>query len=160
MQSASIVAMGLGATAIYDVWTWLRARAFGVPAPDWALVGRWVAYLPRGRFVHSPIAATPPVRGELVLGWLAHGAIGIAYAALLVAVAGPGWLREPTPGPALAIGVATVLAPFLLLQPALGAGLFARRTPRPWPARFHALVGHAVFGAGLYAAALAWRTLA
>lgn len=155
----AIVATGIGATVLYDAWTWLRARAFGVPAPDWAAVGRWIAWLPRGRFVHPSIAATPPVRGERVLGWLAHYAIGVAYAAALVAVAGPGWLQAPTPAPALLVGVATAAAPFLLLQPGLGAGLFARRTPRPGRARLHTLAGHAVFGAGLYVAALAWRAL-
>ena len=155
----AVVAIGVGATAVHDAWTWLR-RAFGVAPPDWARVGRWIAWLPRGRFVHAPIAATAPVRGERVVGWLAHYAIGIAFAGVLVAFAGPGWLRAPTPGAALLTGFATALAPFLLLQPGFGAGLFARLAPQPWRARFHTLAAHAVFGAGLFLAALAWRAVA
>ena len=155
----AVVAIGAGATVVHDAWTWQR-RAFGVAAPDWALVGRWLAWLPRGRFVHTPIMATPPVRGERLVGWLAHYGIGVAFAGGLVAFAGTGWLHVPTPGPALLTGLVTVLAPFLLLQPGLGAGLFARRAPRPWRARFHSLVAHVVFGAGLYFAALAWRAVA
>ena len=155
----AVVAIGTGATAVHDAWTMLR-RAFGVAPPDWARVGRWIAWLPRGRFVHAPIAATAPVRGERLIGWLAHYGIGIAFAAGLVAFAGPDWLRAPTPGPALLTGLATALAPFLLLQPGLGTGLFARRAPQPWRARFHTLVAHAVFGAGLHLAALAWRVVA
>ena len=40
----------------------------------------------------------------------------------------------------------------LILQPGMGAGVAARRTPRPNVARLQSLVTHAVFGAGLYVA--------
>lgn len=156
----AIVAIGIGATAAHDAWTALRRAAFGIASPDWALVGRWIAGLPRGRFVHAPIAATPSVRDERRIGLFAHYAIGIGFAALPPAIAGAGWLQAPTPGPALLAGALTVLAPFLLLHPGLGAGLFACRVARPWRTRFHSLVAHLVFGAGLYLAALAWRALA
>jgi hypothetical protein len=95
------------------------------------------------------------VRGEVALGWALHYATGIAFAGLLVAVAGPHWLRSPVPAPALAIGLSTVLAPWLVMQPALGAGIAAARTPTPWRNRLRSLANHAVFGAGLYLAALA-----
>jgi hypothetical protein len=39
------------------------------------------------------------------------------------------------------------------MQPGMGAGIAARRTPRPGAARLQSLVTHAVFGFGLYAAA-------
>jgi hypothetical protein len=53
----------------------------------------------------------------------------------------------------LLVGIATVLAPFLLMQPGMGLGVFARRAPHPWKARLHSLLMHAVFGLGLYASA-------
>lgn len=58
----------------------------------------------------------------------------------------------------LALGVATVAAPWLLMQPAMGAGIAASRTPSPAKNRVRSLVNHAVFGLGLYLAALllAW----
>lgn len=146
-------AIGAGATLAMDVWALVRRRVFGVPALDYALVGRWLAWLPRGRVVHTPIAVTPPARGESVTGWAAHYLIGIAFAAVLVALCGTAWLSSPTPVPAMIIGVGSVVAPFFILQPALGAGIAARRTPRPWAARMHSVVTHAVFGAGLYASA-------
>jgi hypothetical protein len=59
----------------------------------------------------------------------------------------------------LAVGIGTVAAPFLLMQPGMGAGLAARRSPRPAAARLHSLVTHAVFGLGLYASAIATRAL-
>jgi hypothetical protein len=46
-----------------------------------------------------------------------------------------------------------VAAPFLLMQPALGAGIAAAKTPNPTAARLRSLMTHAVFGLGLYFAA-------
>ena len=152
-----IVAIGVGATVVYDAWTLVRRRLLGVPLPDWARVGRWIAGLPRGRFVLAAGGEAPSVPGERAIGWGFHYGVGLAFAAVLVALAGRDWLQAPTVAPALAVGVATAAAPFLLLQPGLGAGLFARRAPRPWPVRVHTLAGHAIFGLGLYLAALAWR---
>jgi hypothetical protein len=147
-----ILATGIGATLFVDAWALVRERAFGVPQPNYGMVGRWVAHMPRGRFVHASIAKAPSVRGERAIGWIAHYLIGIAFAGVLVVAAGVDWCRHPTPGPALLVGVATVLAPFLLMQPGMGAGLAARHAPRPGVARLHSLVTHAIFGLGLYGA--------
>ena len=59
--------------------------------------------------------------------------------------------------PALLFGLTTVVFPFFVMQPALGAGIAASRTPSPWRARMHSLVMHAVFGLGLYASAMLIR---
>ncbi len=123
--------IGTGATAAMDLWGILRKRLLGIPSMNYGLVGRWLAYLPRGRFRHDPIAKSAPVRGEGAIGWVAHYAIGIAFAGVLLAVWGAGWAARPTLGPALAVGLGSVAAPFLLMQPGMGAGIAARRTPRP-----------------------------
>jgi hypothetical protein len=143
--------IGAGATAVIDIWAIARKRLLGVPPPDYGLVGRWLAYLARGRFRHNPIAATPPVPGERLIGWIAHYLIGIAFAAVLLAIWGPDWVRHPTIGPALIVGIGSVAAPFLLMQPGMGAGIAASRTPRPAAARIQSLVTHGIFGLGLYA---------
>jgi hypothetical protein len=145
--------IGIGATIVMDLWGLMLARAFGLPSPNYAMVGRWFGHMPAGRFAHAGIAAAAAVRGESILGWTAHYAIGIAYGALLVAVAGESWVREPTPLPALAIGLVTVVAPYFIMQPALGMGFAASKAPKPNVARLRTLVTHLVFGAGLYATA-------
>jgi hypothetical protein len=147
-----IVAIGAGATAVMDAWLALQQR-MGARPLDFALVGRWVGNMRRGEFAHAAIANARPVRGERALGWLTHYAVGIAFAALLVAVAGPAWLREPTLAPALLLGVATVVAPLFVMQPAMGAGFAASRTPQPAKSRLRSVVNHTVFGAGLYVTA-------
>jgi len=148
--------IGIVATALLDLLALARQRLFGTPRPDWGLVGRWFAHMPRGRFRHDAIAGAPAHPHELAIGWTLHYAIGVAYAALLLAIAGPEWGRHPTLCPALFVGLATVAAPFLLMQPGMGAGLAGRRTPDPWLTRRRALVTHALFGFSLYAAG--WAT--
>ena len=143
--------MGVGATLLIDLWAIARRRAFGIPLPDYGLVGRWFAHLARGRFRHQSIAASAPVRGERLIGWIAHYFVGVLFAALLLAVWGDVWIHQPAIVPALVLGIGTVAAPFLLMQPGMGAGVAASRTPRPAAARLQSLITHTIFGLGLYA---------
>jgi hypothetical protein len=152
------ILIGAGATLIMDLWSALLRR-FGVPSLRFALLGRLIGHLPRGRFVHDDIARTPAVRGETVIGWCAHYAIGVGFAALLLVTFGLDWARSPTPAPALFIGVATVLAPWLVLQPALGAGIASSKTPRPLFNAFKSLLTHTIFGIGLFIAARITETV-
>jgi hypothetical protein len=145
--------IGAGATAVTDLWVIVRRRWFGVPAPDFGLLGRWIAYLARGRFHHDAIAATPAVKSERAIGWFSHYLIGIAFAAILLGIWGLEWPRHPTLFPAMVVGIGTVAAPFLLMQPGMGLGIAASRTPKPGVARVRSIVVHAVFGLGLYGAA-------
>ena len=153
---ARAVLIGVGATIVMDLWTVFRKRVFGVASLDYRMLGRWLGHLPRGQFVHDRIGETPPVRGELLLGWCAHYAIGITFALLLLILWGPGWARHPTLLPALIVGLGTVIAPLFILQPAMGAGIAASKTPRPNVARLRSLLTHTVYGIGLYLSAVLW----
>src|SRR3989344_2772465 len=101
----------------------------GVPTLNFAFIGRWVGHLFRGQFAHAAIAKAVPIRGELAWGWLTH------YA--------------------LAVGVCAVAAPLLVMQPAMGSGFAASRTPTPLKNCLRSLANHTVFGFGLYLSALA-----
>ena len=144
--------VGAGATAATDIWGVIRKRLLDIPTPNYGLVGRWLGWMPRGRFRHEAIAAAPSVRYERLIGWTAHYLIGIMFAGVLLATCGITWIEAPTIIPALLVGIGTVAAPFLLMQPGMGAGIAARRTPRPAAARIQSLVMHGVFGVGLYGA--------
>lgn len=154
------IPIGIGATLVMDLWTLLRRAVSGTPLPNYSLVGRWIAWMPRGRFVHHPISATPPQRGEAVIGWVAHYAIGILFAVVLLAIAGSAWAHAPTLAPALLMGIASVVAPLFLMQPGLGLGIAARRAPSPSRARLQSLANHTVYGIGLYLAAWLASSLA
>jgi hypothetical protein len=146
--------IGAGATAIIDVWA-LLLKQFGILSLNLAFLGRWVGHLFAGRWKHESIAKATPVSGELWIGWLAHYSIGVTFAALLLGVSGPGWARNPTLLPALILGIATVAAPWFVLQPAMGAGIASSKTARPLFNSVKSMITHFVFGVGLYLAALA-----
>lgn len=154
----AIVLIGSGATAVMDAWLAALKRA-GVRTLDLALVGRWIGHLAQGRLTHEAIAQSPPLRAERALGWLTHYAVGVAFAGLLVALEGSAWLQAPTPGPAVAIGAATTIVPLFVMQPAMGAGFAASRTPTPLRNSLRSLVNHAVFGVGLWLSAVALEAL-
>jgi hypothetical protein len=148
----ALLVTGIGATMVMDVWGVVRKPLFGWPAADYSMVGRWLGHMTYGTFRHDRIAAAAPIAGERVIGWTVHYATGVLFATGLIWIVGSEWLRQPTLVPALAFGIATVAAPFLLMQPGMGAGAAASRTPKPWSARLQSLITHAVFGVGLWAA--------
>ncbi len=148
-----VVLIGAGATIVMDIWLFLLKR-LGIPTLDIALLGRWVGHLPRGQWAHDRVANASPITAERWLGWAAHYAIGVAFALLQVSVWGLAWGRSPTLLPAVLTGVATVAAPLFVLQPALGAGIASSRTKTPVRNIAMSLANHAVFGIGLYLAAV------
>ena len=148
--------VGIGATLLIDLWALLLRRAFSIPSLSYCLLGRWVLHMPGGTFVHRSIAAAPPKPHECATGWMAHYLIGTVFAVVFVLLASGRWLERPTLWPALAFGVATTLVPYFVMQPSLGLGFAASRTPRPNQARLKSLATHTVFGLGLYLWALVW----
>ena len=128
--AARAVAIGVGATLVMDLWA-LLLRQFGVPSLNLAFLGRWVGHLLRGRFRHRSIANAAPIRGERWIGWSAHYAIGITFAAVLLWTFGLEWAQSPTVLPALGMGIVTVVAPLFILQPGMGAGIASWKTPTP-----------------------------
>ncbi|WP_090058192.1 DUF2938 family protein [Celeribacter neptunius] len=156
------VLIGAGATLVMDLVALVRRHVWGIPALDYALVGRWALAMRQGQFVHRTILATPPARGEIPLGWALHYLIGIGFAAVLLELLGTGWRDLSVIDllwPALLTGVASVLAPYLILQPGFGFGIAAAHTPKPALARWRSLVAHLSFGLGLFLTALIWRLL-
>lgn len=152
--AVSIITIGSGATLVMDIWL-VVLRRLGVRTAGFGMIGRWVALIFRGQFVHASIAKAEPVRGEEALGWLVHYAIGIVFASVLVAMTGTEWIDAPTPAPAILFGVISLAAPWLVMQPAMGLGFFASKTPTPFANCFRSVANHVVFGAGLYVATIA-----
>ncbi|MCG2583832.1 DUF2938 family protein [Massilia sp. TS11] len=146
--------IGIGATLLMDGWLWLLQRC-GVKTQNFAMIGRWAGHLAQGRVRHAAIGAAPPVSGELALGWAVHYAVGIGFALLLLLWQGPAWLAAPRPLPALCFGWLSVAAPLLLMQPAMGLGLFTLTPAAALRQALRSLLNHTVFGLGLYLSALA-----
>ena len=143
--------IGVGATAVMDLWGLARKPLLGIAPPNYALVGRWIAHMTHGRFRHDCH------RGVCSGAWRTHHRVDSPlpdryrvrrladrYLGTRMGSAADDWSRT-------AVGIGTVAAPFLLMQPGMGAGIAASRTPRPGSARLQSLITHAVFGLGLYA---------
>jgi hypothetical protein len=152
------VSIGGGGTLAMDLWALLLER-FGIPSLSFAFLGRWLGHLPEGKWQHESIARAAPVRGERLLGWGCHYSIGITFATLLLATYGLDWARAPSLLPALFIGLATVVAPLFVLQPALGAGIASSKTPNPLRNCLKSVGTHLVFGLGMYLTAVSTASL-
>ena len=148
------IAIGIGATLIMDLWNLFLKRAFSIPSLSYCLLGRWLRHMPEGTLRHASIAAAPQKSSECAVGWIAHYTIGVVFALVFVVLASGAWLARPTLPPALLYGIGTVVFPFFIMQPSLGLGIAASRTPKPMQARLKSLVTHTVFGVGLYLCAL------
>ena len=147
------VLMGIGATLLIDLWALVLRHAFSVRSLDYCLLGRWVLHIPRGVVRHDNIAAAARQPYECKVGWTTHYLIGTTFAVVFVLLASEGWLARPTLLPALAFGAATVVVPFLTVQPSFGLGIASSKTPHPNRARLKSLMTHSVFGLGLYLSA-------
>jgi hypothetical protein len=146
--------IGIGATALLDLWSEFIRRAFRVPAPNWAMVGRWVGNFANGVFAHDDMSLAPRVKRELIIGWTTHYAVGVAYGMLLLSIFGMAWARAPTLWPALAVGIGAIVAPLFVMLPCMGAGFAASRAQKPNRVRARTVMSHTIFGLGLYFSAL------
>lgn len=157
---ARAVLLGVFATVAIDVWALFLRRAFDIRSLNYCLLGRWVLSMADGVFIHSDINSTPRKSLECPVGWSTHYTIGAGFGLLFALLVSEAWFARPTFLPPLLFGVVTVLVPFFTLQPALGLGIASSKATHPARARLKSLATHAVFGLGLYLAALLLRLVA
>lgn len=154
-----VVLVGVGATLVLDAW-FAFLRTFGVQTLDFALLGRWVGHTFKGSFFQPSLREASPVSGERALGWITHYAVGIVFAALLFGFMGNAWSQSPSLLPAVVLGVLTAAFPLFVMQPAMGAGFAASKTPTPLKNCLRSIVNHTIFGMGLYVSAVVFSACA
>ncbi|MDO9151540.1 MAG: DUF2938 family protein [Methylotenera sp.] len=147
------VLLGIAATVIFDVWILLQ-KSLGLPALNFNFLGRWVANFKSLKFTHTAIKEAPKVKFELYVGIVAHYLIGIFIAFLLIMINGESWLKSPDVISAILIGIATVVFPLLIMQPAMGAGFSFLNTAHPIKNSLKSALNHTVFGGCLYLSGL------
>lgn len=151
------VVTGICATLVMDLWSLFQKHIIKVPPLNYALAGRWVLWIFRGKVRHDTIVSTESLPGEFLTGWIFHYLTGIFFAFIPFLLKGIAWFHEPDLATALLAGLLTLFAPFMILQPAFGFGIAASRTPRPWLARQLSVLTHFAYGLGLYSAAFVIR---
>ncbi len=144
------IAIGVGGSACIDLWSLILRRGFRVPTLDYAFLGRWLGHMRQGQFFHERIGHSPAVAHERSIGWVAHYGIGIGFAFVLLATWGTDWARSPTILPPMFVGIASVAAPWFVMQPAFGLGVAGAKSPNPWPGRLRNLGTHTAYGLGLF----------
>ena len=144
------VLIGVIATVGMDIWAAIVKQVLRLPTADWAMVGRWFGHMSRGKFVHRPISESAPIPHELVIGWIGHYVTGIVYGLAYLYIVQILLPTGPSLNSALIFGLITLAAPWFIMQPAMGAGVFATKTPRPSLMRLINLSMHAIFGVSLY----------
>ncbi|WP_454667600.1 DUF2938 domain-containing protein [Acinetobacter calcoaceticus] len=141
--------LGIGATIVMDIWL-LILKIFKIPTLNFAFLGRWVGWIFQGKLVHQSIAQSSQIKREYLLGWIAHYSVGLIFAFSFLFIVGSDWLIHPQFYSALLFGLATVLIPFFIMQPAMGSGIASSKTPHPFFNCLKSLLNHSVFGCGLY----------
>jgi len=144
--------VGILATVTMDVVAMIALR-FGVAGggprrTGPGLIGRWIGYFLQGNFRHADILQTPPLRGELLMGFAAHYAIGIVLTLTFLGLAVVARAR-PTALDAVLYGTATTALPWFLMFPSQGMGWLGWNTPGDTHLTRTSLFNHIVFGFGL-----------
>jgi hypothetical protein len=145
-----ILAIGIFATVIMDIWATFSNRVLKFPRTNWAMVGRWLGHIQSGKFIHKPIGSSPEIKYENILGWAFHYLVGVIYATLYVVMVI--WCFEGNSSllNAWFFGLVTILSPWFILQPALGLGICAVKAPKPSMVRLQNFAIHSIFGIALY----------
>ena len=150
-----VLIIGSGATLVMDLWNLALKHTLHIKSLNYCLLGRWLCHMPSGTFKHESINTASHKPLECLVGWTAHYTIGIVFVYVFVRLASSSWIENPALAPALLYGLATVVFPLFVMQPALGFGIAASNTPNPAMARLKSLGTHAVFGLGIYLSAIA-----
>src|SRR5262249_54916094 len=146
------VIVGILATVTMDIVAVIALR-LGIAGrgprrtgPD--LIGRWIGYLLQGKFRHTDILQTPPLRGELILGFAPHYSIGIVltlvYFGLLILAH-----ATPTALSAILFGTATTVLPWFVMFPSQGMGWLGQDAPGDAHLAWISLFNHIMFGLGI-----------
>ncbi len=146
------VLMGIFATIGQDLCAAVLSLVFRLPAGDLTLVGRWLGHMSKGVLIHRSISESDVIPNERLIGWLAHYLLGTALGLTYLSITHLLLHRDPTIASAVIFGTASLIIPWLIAQPSMGAGLFASRTSQPGLARSVTLSLHVAFGVSLYAA--------
>lgn len=145
----AILGAGVIACLGMDAWQQVLSRFLGIPATNWAMVGRWFTLTLKGRTMYQPtIDNEAPEARELLLGWVVHYFVSMLYAVVY-------WLLmqasiiQPTIIDGFFFGAASVVVPWFYFMPCMGKGVMAKLTPNPKKACLVSLTSHLAYGTAM-----------
>ena len=119
------------------------------PLIESKIVGRWVLYMLKGKFIHTDISKAPELEREKEVALIAHYLIGIVLALIFL------FFENLVPTAQILIltpilfGLLTVLLPWLWLYPSIGLGFLALKTQRTSTYLITSTINHFNFGLGI-----------
>ena len=121
---------------------------------DLHLLGRWIGHILDGNFVFLNIPTLNPIQHEIALGWVAHYIIGILDAIIFMFILKHFVKKSYSDLSVFTISILfgwlLIIFPFLVLEPAMGVGIFAVSSPNPDLTRWLTFSFHSIFGLGLF----------
>lgn len=145
---------GIFATAIIDISGILLNKIFGLPKTEWRFIGRWVFYMKDMKFTHGMnnghISRYSIAKNELLIGWIFHYMVGVLFS--VIYFIGETKLLGYVPNivSATIFGIFTLVAPWFIMSPCLGNGVFFKKHPRKKLMRILSTLSHITFGQSLY----------
>lgn len=146
--------IGLAATAMMDLHTYLHSKIFRTIPTSCHLTARWVGTIIHREKFTGKITEVAQWRHEGWLGWLGHYLMGVMMVSVFLALVGESWLQAPTLLPLLVYLCVLILFPFCVLQPLWGFGFFGAKTQDPTATRKRVLVAYMGFALGIYLSSL------
>jgi hypothetical protein len=144
-----IAVAGAIACLAMDAWQQILMRVTGIPATNWALVGRWFVMGLKNKTMYQPtIDQAESVSGELKLGWIVHYSVSMLYAIIYSLLMHVGAI-EPTVADGFVFGAASVVVPWFYFMPCMGKGIMGKYTANPSKACLISLSSHLVYGTAM-----------
>jgi uncharacterized membrane protein YeaQ/YmgE (transglycosylase-associated protein family) len=143
------VVAGVLGTLVMDSLNHLFARTGMLSKIDMGMIGKMSSGWARGRFRYRHPGEMEQVANEMLYGYVTHYTIGVGLAVPYVL----GWdLLVGGPAPAVwapAYGVATSVASYFFVFPAMGLGVFGGRSSEGLRAPLSSLANHFFYGLGI-----------
>ena len=143
------VSIGILATLFMDLFSIINKKLFKITPLNYAIIGRWVLHWKSCKFAHNNIMQTQTLKNELVLGWIIHYITGVSWTYLYFVMC-TYFSYEINLLNTIIFTSITTLLPFMVIQPFLGFGFFAYKTPSPIHSIRNSLIAHITFGVGIF----------
>ena len=141
---------GLIATIIFDLFNQSIHYAYNIDKPKWFLLGRYFIGCTRGNYLRDSLEVDDEENNELIWGYGIHYLIGIIYG-LFYVFFNLLFFDYPSLLIAYIFGFFTVLGAWCYLMPfAYNLGFFASKSDQQYKILSQNLIGHFVFGTGLF----------
>ena len=141
---------GLIATLIFDLFNQSLNYAYNINKPKWFLLGRYFIGYKRSKYFRDSLEVDEAENNELIWGYGIHYLIGIIYG-LFYVFFNLLFFDYPSLLIAYLFGFFTVLGAWCFLMPfAYNLGFFASKSDQQIKILAQGLIGHFVFGTGLF----------